>query len=790
MTDHFCLSQGLDFLTNSKYITNYKKIEGFDTQTIPAVVSDFTSAVDNYASSNTSLVNKTSKFIDNISSQSDTYKNTIIKMKNGRRGYVTDKNIFKYIASDSILAAINKSCPTTVVNVNFESKKYLDVGEYLGTTPDFLVGKPMTATSLCTTSEINIQINGHVDTDSLTQTWEGCYNQVGDFFNQQVDLTGGYAANTVRRCAIRAADVGSSTFYIGQDGSSNYTCFTSKQDLTTEHIKSNMNAGLNKKTSLVVHSAVLTGTNRFCAGIMNNGQIAVGTVPSGTVVNFGSSVSNPVVMTRITNGVAVPVGGIGNCDPVYGSKIEVVGASFGRNCNPPLADNNWLSVINSRINNTLPYQSVKILAAGDTDPSGTCIKNFSALYRCTPETTDKIVNVVSGSSDYAIFDCSDNYGRCTAAVLTLSDTGNLTLTNGTNPNPLWQSNTSAVGIAILGNKAINGKNYLRTGEVLFQDEFIGSPSGNCILLCEKIGNRCSLSIVYYLWGCKAPGGVASASTGASGHIADGSGFRATYSINDPNKDKSLNGKVIHINSDMERMTYPDSMLSLSTKYIDAGNYAQSGPIITTISNSDLSGCKTECSAINNCYGFIHYETAQKCELKKKEDLFPSKLTRILSTDAKMFIRKYKIDNPNNSCSGVILNQYETGDSATKIPQGDNMSSSTKCMLGWAISDENDDVIEKETDVYKATNKMIKDYDVLSAKNSKLKTDLEKIYKNINKNFSAYDKLDNDDNSKLDVDNMNAMISESNIENIRQNMNYMAWTALATIAIFTIIKASR
>ena len=785
MAHHFCLSHGLDFLNNTRRIMKNQTIEGFHDSATDN--NDFTDAVSNYDISNATLADKAAKFIGNNLDSND-YSGKIIKMTNGRRGYVTDKNIFKYIETDSIRdAAINNNCGTSVEDVNFTSEKYSTVGDYLGTTPDFLVGEPMDASSVCMSSGINLQITGHVDTGSLAEAWVGCYNQVGDFFDQQVDLTGGYDGNNVRRCAIRAADVGSSTFYIGKDLSSNYTCFTSKQNLTTDHITNNMGPGIKRVTSLVVHSAELSSSHFFGAGIMNNGQIAVGNMPSDTVDNFGSSVSNPVVMTRINNnGDAVPVGGIGNCDKVYGSKIHVVSASYGRNCDSAVADDNWLSVINSRIN-TLPYQSVKIFANGDPEPAQVngCIKNFSASYQCSPETTDKIVNVVSGSSDFAIFDCSDNYGRCTEAVLTLTDTGNLTLTNGTNPTPLWESKTSAVGIAILGNKAINGKNFLRTGEVLFHNDFIGSPSGNCILLCEKIGNRCSLSIVYYLWGCKAY----DVASGSSGDIPDGNEFRATYSISEPNKDKSLNGKVIYINGDMKRMTYPDSMLSLSDTYIDAGPYAQSGPIIAT-STSDLSECKTKCNNNNECYGFIHYASNDTCELKKKTELFPSKLTRILSDDAKMFIRKYNIANPN-SCSGVIRNETEeTGATATKIPEGVDMSSSTKCMLGRAISTENANVRAQETSVLAATDRLLTRVGVLNTETATTNSSIMNINTRISEKQDVYDAIDLENNSVANNDNINAMTADANLENIRQNLNYMAWTAGAAIAIFAIIKASR
>ena len=800
MTEHFCLSHGLEFLNNNKCIANRQNIEGFDTRTSSNVVSEFNTNLTNYTDSNTSLANKTQKFID--SSVPNEYTGKIIKTTNGIHGYVTDKNIFKSIPS-SILASIDNTCPNTVKNADFASKS-LDVGKYLGTTPNFLVGKSMTDKSVCMESGINLQINGHVDTNSLTQNWQGCYNQVGDFFNQQVDLTGGYDNKTVRRCAIRAADVGSSTFYIGKDLSSNYTCFTSKQGLTTEHIKSNMEKGYKRVVSKVVHSAVLTDTNRFCAGIMNNGQIAVGTMPpmpSGAVVNFGSSVRNPVVMTKIASGIAVPVGGIDEyCDPVYGSSINVEEATYGSNCNGKTSesgvawkveDNNWIDNIKSRIDEKLPKNSVKIYKQNkDEDPAVGCLKRFNASYTCSSVDDTRIIDLPASSS-YAVFECSDIYDNCTAAVLTLTDGGNLTLTNGT--TLLWESNTTAVGISLDANTLNRkyGRNYLKTGEVLYPGDFIGSNSGNCILLCEKTGNTCSLSIVYYLWGCNAYDTVASVTdgSGSDGYITDINGFRATYSISEPNKDKSLNGKVIYINRDMERMTYPDSMLSLSDTYINAGNYAQSGQIITT-STSDLSGCKTKCNNNDECYGFIHYASNSRCELKKKTEIFPNKLNRILSNDAKMFIRKYDIANPT-SCSGVIRNQNEeTGATATKIPKGVNMTSSTKCMLARATSGQRDKVEATKSEVDKSTNKITTGYNELIDQNSELEDDLATTTNDIAKNFAEYDSLTTTDTSNLDSDNMSAMLSESNIENIRQNLNYMAWTSLATIAIFSIIKASR
>jgi len=790
MTDHFCLSHGLDFLSNTNRIKTRQHIEGFDSQ-YQDVNGDFTTDVKTYNNSDRTLLTRTKNYI-NTTKSSNSYIGKIIRMKNGIRGYITDKKVFKYIASDSIFEAINKTCPYTIEDVDFESEKYLDVGHRLGTRPNFLVGKPMTKNTVCMPTGINMQITGHVDTDKLTQTWEGCHNNVGDFFDKQDDLTRSYDSNTVRRCAIRTADIGATAFYIGNDVSSNYTCFTSKSGLTTDHIKSNMEHGLVKRVSRIIHEATLPESTMVCSGIMNNGQIAVGNISTYTSENFGRSVTDAVLWEN---------SGIENCDAVAGSKINVLEATYGANCNNQTSDNgvvwdvpdnNWLDIIKDRINEKNPVNVVKInKRRKNPNPAIGCNKHFDALYTCSA-TVDKKIIEIPGNSRYATFDCSDAANKCMGAVLTLFDDGNLTLSNG--DNMLWQSETTTTGVPLEKHKALNSKfntNTLRTGDILYPGEFIGSPSGKCILLCEKIGNKCLLSIVYYLWGCNAFEKNLSALDGVDGHITDISGFRATYSINDANNDTSLNGKVIYINRDMLRMKYPDKMLTLGNDYIDAGNYDQSGMTIQTLSNSDLDKCKTECSAINNCYGFIHYEKDKKCKLKEKNDLFPNNLKRILSDDAKMFIRKYNIDN-SPSCNEVILeeNQNISGATATKIPQGHDMNYDTKCGLGRAISENISRKRDAEMNVNSSTGEILKEYKTLSEQNNELDNVLETTYSEIENHLNEYDILNNKNKSLINNDNINAMVSESNIENIRQNLNYMTWTAVATIAIFAIIKSTR
>lgn len=354
--DDFSLQQGNDYLlinrgrTNTilkntkKYNDNdrHSLIEGFtektetpnkdDTEDVKDVTDKFNKAVSNYGASHKQLMSEASEFINNRTSTSNNYRGKIIKMKNGRIGYVTDKNIFKYIASDNILKSLDIRCPSKVYDVDFSSENYLNVGGRLGTNPDFIVGKPMNENNLCGPTETNVQVQGNIFSEAVYSDWSGCYNQTGDFFDKQDDLTGKYQPSTIRRCAIRSADVGASTFYIGHESDNNYNCFTSKKGLTTEKIKAGMEPGIIKKISSVIHSATLPGTSSIsAAGIMNNGQIALGNMPSVKNNNFGLSVENPIIWE---------ISGIDNCNPIYGARIDIQGANYGANCNGKTPNNN------------------------------------------------------------------------------------------------------------------------------------------------------------------------------------------------------------------------------------------------------------------------------------------------------------------------------------------------------------------------------------------------------------------------------------------------------------------
>ena len=117
-----------------------------------------------------------------------------------------------------------------------------------------------------------------------------------------------------------------------------------------------------------------------------------------------------------------------------------------------------------------------------------------------------------------------------------------------------------------------------------------------------------------------------------------------------------------------------------------------------------------------------------------------------------------------------------------------MNYDTKCGLGRAISENISRKRDAEMNVNSSTGEILKEYKTLSEQNNELDNVLETTYSEIENHLNEYDILNN--KSLVNDDNINAMVSESNSENIRQNLNYMTWTAVAAIAIFAIIKSTR
>lgn len=809
--DHVQKSNKIQGIMN--YSKDYHVVEGFtgafgkskandknDRQTKETETSrmKFDKTLSEYGIAQKHLMSETSSFLNNASStgKSATLRNSIIRMQNGAVGYVTDKNTFKYIGSPDILTSIKgkNGCPSQVTNVDFTSDNYKSVGDTLGTNPDLFVGTSMALNESCAPTSINLQVLGASDPLQNKAEWLGCYNNTGDFFNPQNDISGVDASITLDRCHHRAADIGSSAFFIGHDEDNSYACFTSKPGMSAVQIQNGMELGyitsightIYTTNTLDPNSSLLPG-----AGIMNNGQIGIGNVPNGAT-NFASQVQNVSIKNDME--------GIVNCDPVYGARINLQTANYGANCNGQVknsdsdpwvvAQNNWFEATKNSID-AGDGRSGSISIWPSPDPAKGCRKQYVATYTCSPNTNVKTVDIAASADGFtASFDCSQEYSKCLTGILTLGDDGNVSLSN--NSEIIYQSGPNPVGIAQDQYKSINGKygrNYLKTGEYLLSNEFIGSPSGNCALMCIDEGNgTANLSIVYFTWGCNKPNEMPSTNSGEYGFITNKPNIRATYTLHEDAIDNSNRGKVVYSDNNANKREYPNEMVSLGQTYIDVGNYDQPNESIKITSNSDLSACKSQCNAISECYGFVHYKDEQKCNLRRATDMFPNNENRVMNDKAKMFIRQFEIANPSSCTSDV---NSTTGNIFNNMSQAENMSSTTLCDLGEALHGQVQELTDKENalmyEVKNVSNKLTR----LNKQNSVLTNDLIQSMKKTEKENNTYKKvIHNIHKKENELVNINAMEKDTDLAMISENMHYIAWTTVATLSVILGIKAMR
>jgi hypothetical protein len=212
---------------------------------------------------------------------------------------------------------------------------------------------------------------------------------------------------------------------------------------------------------------------------------------------------------------------------------------------------------------------------------------------------------------------------------------------------------------------------------------------------------------------------------------------------------------------------------------------------------DQNACQTACNNNLDCAAYIYNTKSQACFLRNNTT--GNKQHHI---DGILGIRQKKPTNSKN-CSDKIINidtiQYDN------YKSGDEMTSDTQCRKSIISSEEqkmqNDilsqlnilgnDIVLKMEQFYNQNNNNFKELNINS---EQFKKDLEKykginlrIQKNINglQNFQGnnIEGMQNLSNS-LDLNDLNGMLSDSDLLVLQENYSYILWSILA-VGILTI-----
>lgn len=375
----------------------------------------------------------------------------------------------------------------------------------------------------------------------------------------------------------------------------------------------------------------------------------------------------------------------------------------------------------------------------NVDPANGCPKNFLSTYKCGTSNQVKQINIPKPSyGKTATYDCTSENKICINNKLILDDSCNLIMVDSSgNEQVLWKPGPTYNLSLLLANKTYNAanskykRNYLLTGEYLLENEFIGSPSGKCILILKKYNGKLFLNIYGIISGCynyyNTPNKF--------GYIKS----KAIYSMNPINRTDI--GKLFYVDMDTQKKMYPNNMISLSNTYTNVGKYDSSGNNISIKQNTNLQTCKKDCNVDKKCLGFVFDNKANVCYLKN-DKMWPKNPIRTPNSNMDLYIRNPLINNQkcSNNISEINL------DIMNKLPLGSKMTTGTLCNMYYSLSKQKKKVHDKEIALTTLINEINNEVKNLTSTEQKLDSDVINYIKKIQSDLSKYNNLNNSNNS--------------------------------------------
>ena len=276
---------------------------------------------------------------------------------------------------------------------------------------------------------------------------------------------------------------------------------------------------------------------------------------------------------------------------------------------------NWTNYVKNRRNeysSNTPYMSFLIGKSGNGtfDPARGCSKSFQSNYKCGNGPFKYTSKSNEAWGKWAFFDCRAENNDCNNYRLILTDRGNIQFKSGN--RVIWQSNTNKVGVEREEYSAKNGKyrrNYIKPGEYLEENEFIGSPSGNCYIIMTRTG----LQLCYETFECKVNEELIG--------YGDTSNSYTLYEISKEDPDNIQNTGYVSYDGTLTEHT--ESFTTLeglknAAPYLDIGKYNSTDNSLTIAKFDGLSNadCKIKCDENNDCGGYFFSNNMYNgCELK-------------------------------------------------------------------------------------------------------------------------------------------------------------------------------
>jgi len=500
--------------------------------------------------------------------------------------------------------------------------------------------------------------------------------------------------------------------------------------------------------------------------LLGTGQIAISN-PNGTIVKYINNV----------------VSGCQNSGNIF-----INSATYGGNCNAPIG--NVTSKISTNLKcNFVSSCSIPISNNIFGDTARKCKKSFDIDYNCGGKPFTK--NLAYSEGKTMIIDCNKYIQENCVFFLILQDDGNLCIYKGNGPTDnkeyVWGAMTNGKqkipNSDWVASKGKFGRNYLKSGEVLGADEWIGSTDGSLKLIMQTDGN-----LVLYTSETKSGCKVINDKNYGRNLI------NAVYTLNGVGNRSTL-GKIGYVDSNSDLKEYPDSMVGFTNDYQIYQNQDSYGNDINSLIVSDQNGCQTACNNNNDCAAYTYNPSSNTCWLKNRAtypnaDKYPLNdiilgvrkpgLKGSLTCSNKVSnIDTIQFDNylkgmdmtPDTQCNKSIVSQQEQ-------IEFDNIKSQL-ITVGNDIVSQMENLYNQDKIIFQKMNtnaeRFKKDLENYKLTNLKIKKELELQ----NLSFNNIEGM-----QTLNMNDLNGMLTDSDLHVLQGNYSYIMWSILA-VGILTV-----
>jgi len=714
-----------------------------DVVEIQTLEQQYNSLIQQLSVKQQSILEEDRNYIDRTDKNQNKFLNNNIQLTDGSKGYVNNSGVVKWYGTEDVFnnTAGKNGCPSNnnMMSVNFaQNAEYQNPGASIPVDPALKVGTYMLNGQGCGNEGKNVYVSKMINSNKSSHI--GCYNNTDGKAMTKTDLTN----STFEKCKQYAINNAYKLFGLGDFDTSNQTstCYVGN-DKTTATQYGNVTF---TNTPVAIWSTNTNGKGVSFLNISTEGSIQL-------CATDGSIIYETTKDKTCTKSYS-----ISNKTDAKGNDIKKLSGTTLDNCKKTCYDNPQCAgfAMNNSTNSECWIKS---------NVSKSSKKSNRDLYTKLP-TKSNIANCIF--------------------FLTLQSDGNLCIYRGNSPQnnkgggAVWCSMTNGKQQAVNNNwiatKGKYGKSFLTSGQTLALGEWIGSDDGKMRLILQQDGN-----LVLYT-STNIPVCIKDAKDNM---IYGSQGILSVYEL-EASGIKDNMGKLGYVNDNSDLREYPASMIGISNDYTTYKNMNLVGqnPLVTS-NTTNVEDCQQQCNNNNDCKAYTFQQGSNVCY--QYGDI--NKSTTIMPTDGITFgERKPKLLN-DASCSldytEIDTNQWQN------YNKGEKMLSTTKCGYGLIRENTYQEMLDIQLNMLDVANKIVDKLNtIITNTNNTINqgTDMnwanEQLtkYKQIQNSLANLQQKPTIVSSKqegfLNMTDINGMLSDSNINVLAANYNYILWSIFA------------